>query len=379
MKKILFLSALFAVLIVVPVMAYGATLKTGENYYLGSGEKINDNLYTAGAGVNIAGTVAGDLFVAGGNIIVSGPVSADLNAMGGTINVSSDVAGDMRLMGGNIMIASYAGGELLAAGGLITIMPGTVIGKDIKIAGGSISYEGNAGGSVVIKGDKIYINGAIGKDVSITAREITLGPKTLIGAKFDYYSPKEATIESGATIRGAVNFHKTEMPAKKPTGAWFFFGIFTLALLIKTLMFITASLVALYFTGNHVRAIVKNASSNFWKETGRGFIILFIAPVAIIISFATIIGITLGLIALFVYLAFVFVAAVIAGLLFAQLALKYVFKKENYELNWWVVILAILALAVITCIPFVGPIFTLVLVFAALGSSASYVYKKLKE
>ncbi len=379
MKKIIFLSFLLAVLVIVPVVAYGATIKFGENYNLNSGEKINDNLYAAGANVNIAGAVAGDLFAAGGNIIVSGPVSADLIAAGGTLNISGNVADDLRLAGGNINIANYIGGELLAAGGQMTIMSGTVIGKDVKIAGGNINYEGNAGGGVVIKSNSVYINGAVGKDLSVTAREITLGPKALIGGKFDYYSPKEAIIESGATIRGAVSFHKTEMPAKKPAGAWFFFGIFTLALIIKTLMFITASLVALYFTGDQVKSIVKNASANFWKEAGRGFIILFIAPVAIIISFATIIGITLGIIALLVYLMLVFVAAVIAGLLFAQLALKYVFKKENYELNWWVVVLAVAVLGLITFIPIAGWLFTLVLVFAALGSSAGYIYRKFRE
>lgn len=164
MKKILFLSALFAVLIIVPVAAYGATFKVSQNYYLNSSQTIKDNLYAAGADVNIAG----------GNVIISGAVGADLAAAGGTLNVSSDVAGDIRLVGGNIIITSNAGGELLAAGGQITLMPGSIISKDIKIAGGSINYEGNSGGGVIIKGNKVFINGAIGEDLSVTAREITL-------------------------------------------------------------------------------------------------------------------------------------------------------------------------------------------------------------
>ncbi|MCX6813105.1 MAG: hypothetical protein NTV77_01280 [Candidatus Azambacteria bacterium] len=379
MKKILFLSALFAVLAIVPVLAYGATFKTSQNYYLNSGETINDNLYVAGSDVNIAGATGGDLFVAGGNVIVSGPVSADLTAAGGTLNVSGDVTGDMRLAGGNVIIASNAGGELLAAGGQITLMPGSVIGKDVKIAGGSINYEGNAGGGAVIRGNKVYINGAVGKDLSVRAREITLGPKALIGGRFDYYSPKEATIEPGAAVRGAVNFHKTEIPAKGPIRAGIIFGIFTLALLVKTLMFITASLAVLYLARTHVKSIIREASFNFWKEAGRGFILFVVAPVAIIISFVTVIGITLGVIELFVYLAFIAIAAVIAVLLFAQLALKYIFKKENYELNWWVVILAVLTLGLITLIPIVGWLSIFIIFLAALGGFANYVYKKLKE
>lgn len=377
MKKILFLCTLGVVLIVVPVVVYGATFRAGENYYLNSGETIKDNLYAGSANVNVAGAVTGDLFTAGGNVIISGPIGSDLMAAGGTLNVSGDVAGDLRLAGGNVNIASKVGGELLVAGGQVSLMPGSLIGKDIKIAGGSINYDGNSAGGVVIKGQKVFINGAIGKDLSITAQEITLGPKALISGKFDYYSPKEATMKSGSTVRGAVNFHKVETPMRRPMRAGILFGIFTMAFIIKSLMFMTVALVALYFAGDQTKAIVKEASSNFWKEAGRGFIILIVVPVAIIISLVTVIGITLGLIALFVYLALITVSAVVSVLLFAELALKYVFKKENYELNWWVVILAVLGLNVITFIPIAGGLFMFILVLATLGSTAGYVYRKL--
>jgi len=378
MKKILFLSALFAVLTAIPILAFGATFKVGENYYLNSGSAINDNLYAVGGNVSIVGITNGDLFTAGSNVLISGPVYADLMAAAGGLNVSGKVSGDMRLVGGNVNITSSAGGELIVAGGQVSIMSGSVVNGDVKIAGGVINYSGTAGKGVVIKGNKVYINGTIEKDLSITAREITLGSGALVKGNFDYYSPKEATTEQGAVIRGAVNFHKTEMPAKKQS-LGFFFGLFTLALLVKTLMFVVASLAVFYLARTHVKSIVKEASSNFWKEAGRGFVLFIVAPVAIIISFVTIIGITLGLVALFVYLALVTMAAVIAVLLFAQLTLKYIFKKENYELNWWVVILAVLALGLISLIPFVGCLFVFIIVLAALGSFANYIFKKLKE
>ncbi len=378
MKKILFLSVLSAVLIIVPVLAYGATFKADQNYYLNPGLTINDNLYTVGSNVSIAGVVNGDLFTAGNNVLISGPVNADLAAAGNTLNVNGNVTGDMRLLGGNINITNSAGGELLAAGGQMNVMSGSIVKGDVKIAGGNVNYSGNAGGDVVINGNKVYINGTIEKNLSVKARDITLGSGTLIKGNFDYYSLKEAVIEQGATIRGTVNFHKTETPAKKQMPG-FIFGLFTLALLVKTMMFIVASLAALYLARTHVKSIVREASSNFWKEAGRGFILFIVAPVAIIISFITIIGITLGMIALFIYLALITIAAVIAGLLFAKLALKYIFKKENYELNWWIVILAVLALGLIALIPVAGWIFIFIIFLAALGSFANHVYKKLKE
>ncbi len=376
MKKILFLSALFAALVVVPISAFGATFKIGQNYYLNSGSVINDNLYAVGSNVSIAGIINGDLFTAGSNVLISGSVNADLAAAGGALNINGNVAGDMRLLAGNVNITNSAGGELLVVAGQVNIMSGSVIGKDVKIIGSIVNYSGNAGGGIDIKGNKVYINGAVGKDLSVKAREITLGPGALIKGNFDYYSPKEVVVEQGATVRGAVNFHKTEMPAKRPILAGIIFGVFTLALLIKTLMFITASLAVFYLARAHIKSIVKEASSNFWKEALRGFVLFVVAPVAIIICFITIIGITLGMIALFTYLALITITAVIAVLLFAQLALKHVFKKENYELNWWIVILAVLALGLIALIPIVGWLFIFIIFLAALGSLAKYVYAR---
>ena len=99
MKKILFLSFLFVILIIVPATSYGATFKIGQNYYLNSSEKLNDNVYATGAEINVAGAVNGDLSVAGGNVIVSGPVGADLSAAGGTLNINSNVYYTQRFCG----------------------------------------------------------------------------------------------------------------------------------------------------------------------------------------------------------------------------------------------------------------------------------------
>jgi hypothetical protein len=240
-----------------------------------------------------------------------------------------------------------------------------------------VNYNGDAKGGLAIKSSQAYVNGVVDKDLSVTAREITLGSGTLVKGNVDYYSPKEMIIEQGATIRGTVNFHKTKMPAKGNAQS-FILGLFTLGVFLKTIMFITAALVILYLAKNHVKPVVAEASSRFWQEVLRGFVVLVAVPVAIIISLFTVIGIVLGMVALFAYLALLVGAAVISALLFARLALKHVFKKENYELNWWLVIVAVLVLGLVNLIPFIGWLFTFVIFLASLGSLANYVYKRFK-
>ena len=118
---------------------------------------------------------------------------------------------------------------------------------------------------------------------------------------------------------------------------------------------------------------------NFWKEVGRGFVLLVVVPIASIISFITVIGAPLGFMALLSYIVLFIASLFVTVLVFAKLVMKYVFKKANYELNWWVVILSTLILAIISILPIVGFIFTFILFLSAFGALTGHVYKKLKE
>ncbi|MDD5569084.1 MAG: hypothetical protein PHG23_01560 [Candidatus Pacebacteria bacterium] len=378
MKKI-FLGVLVALFAVSPFLVFGATTAASENYYLSQSSVVNDNLYVAGSDVNVAGSVLGDLLAAGGNMFISGPVGGDLMLVGGTLNIISKVSGDVRVAGGNIMISNSVGGDLLAAGGQVNVLEGLSAGKDVKIAGGNVNFSGTAAGSMEVAGDQVYINGTVEKDLVVRAADITFGPKAVIRGNFDYYSPKEAVMEQGSAISGQTNFHKTAAPLKKETAKGFAWGFITLAWLLKSAMIILAGLVAIYVFKGPTQAVVEEALGKFWSNAGKGFGLLFLIPIAVILSFITVVASFLGLIALFAYIALLIASSIIAVLVFARLALKYIFKKEQYELNWWIVIIAALVLGAVSLIPFVGWLFTFVVFLAAFGSLTSYVFGKIKQ
>jgi cytoskeletal protein CcmA (bactofilin family) len=360
-KKISFVS-IFVTLMIVPFFAQGATFKTGKTYFLVPGSTINDNLYIASGNIGITGTVNGDVLAAGGNISISGPVSGDIAAAGGTINISSDVGGSVRVAGGNINISKLVGGDLVIAGGQIAVMPGSNVGKDAAIAGGSI-----------------YIDGIISGNLQVTGTEITLGPNAVIKGTFDYYSKIPATLEQGAVVGGATNFHKSNVPAKAPANRGFGFGLMGIFGLVKIMITFIAALALLLFFNSQVNTIVKKSVSNFWKEALRGFIILVVTPIAIILSFITVIGSLLGIIAVLFYVLFMIISSVVGILLFASLALKYLFKKDSYKLNWWITAVSALALGLISIIPIVGWIFSFIIFISAMGSTSDFVYRKLRS
>jgi len=379
MNKKLLSGILATVFIVAPFLVHGATLIAEKNYYLTPSMVINDNLYAVGSDANMSGTVTGDLCILGGNVLVSGSTEGDLMSVGGTVNTSGKVSGDERVAGGNIMISNSIGGDLLVAGGQISVLPGTTIGKDVEIAGGTINYSGNGNGELDIRGRDVFINGKVSGDVSVYAENVKLGPNAVIIGNFDYSSPNQAVLEQGATVNGATNFNKTVMAGNKDMpskGA--FLGFVTMGLMVKSIMIIISALVLIYFFKKQTEVIITEAASNFWKNTGKGFIFLIIIPAAIIVSFMTVIGIALGGIAALLYAALLIISSVLANLLFAYLCMKYIFKKEKYNLNWWIVILATLVFGIILLIPFIGWLFRFIILLAAFGSLVSYVFSKFK-
>jgi hypothetical protein len=380
MNKKLFSGFLAAVFFVVPFLVHGATLEADRSYYLAPGVTVNDNLYAAGSDANVSGAVLGDLFIFGGNVVVSGIVSGDLMSVGGTLNINGKVDGDERVAGGNIMISNIVGGDLFVAGGQINVLPGSIVGKDVEIAGGTVNYSGESNGRLSIKGGDVFVNGKVNGDLFVEARSIRIGPNAVITGSFDYSSPAQATLEQGSIISGTTNFTKIDMPQKKEApGTGMFLGFITLGLIIKLVMIIIVALVLVCFFKKQTQAIVEEGVSKFWNNTGKGFMWLVVIPAAIILSFITVIGSVLGIAAGLIYAVSIIISSVIANLLFVGLCMKYIFKKEKYELNWWIVVLGVLVFGLISLIPFIGWLFKFIIFLAAFGSVSTHVLNKFKD
>ncbi len=374
MAKKIFALALVAVLLS-PLSAYGAVFQGGETYYLQSGTTVDDNLYAGGGTVGINGAVNGDLMAGGGSVSILGPVSGDVALAGGQISVNSQIGGDVRIAGGNITVMKSVAGDLVIAGGQISVLPDSSIGKDAKIFGGTINYSASTAGNLEIRGGVVLVDGPVAGNLSVYAEDVKLGPNAKISGNFDYYSQKQAILEQGASVSGQTNFHKTTVPARQESKKAFA-GFLTGWWLIKSLALIIAGLILIYVFGSVTKAVVEESAKNFWKEALLGFAILVAVPFAIIISFFSVVGIFLGFLLIPIYIAHILIAAVIAPMTFARLALKYVFRKENFEINWWVLAVSVLAFGLISMIPVIGWLFGFVIFLSAFGSVSSYIYRR---
>lgn len=368
MKK--YLGLVIGLAMLLPITVFGAEFKAGDKT-LNSTETIQDNLYVAGSNFNLMGTVEGDLIVAGGTINVLGVVTGDILVFGGTINISGRVGGDVRVVGGTILINGQIGGEVIVAGGNISVLPGTTIGGGAYVVGGNINFGGSVKGNLVI-----------------ASNQIILAEGLKVAGNFDYYSQKEMTIKkmaigekvsSGTTISisGTVTFHKQAVKEQGWANKFPFLAFLTFWWLVGIASATILAWLLFYLWPAESKNMISTALSSSGRELLRGFVLFFMIPISALFCLITIVGLPLALVGGFFFVILTVLAAAVSGLLIAGLLARLLFKKKETELNWWLILLGIFAIAIIKLIPLVGWIISFLIYLIAFGVLTNKIYTKL--
>lgn len=344
----------------VPAVSLAAYLSAGTSVVLPPAPAGGANAYLAGGTVDAANAVNGDLLAAGGTIIVSSKVQGDIMAAGGTVNILDASAEDVRVAGGNVTIGGIFKGEVMAVGGQITVTPDTTIAKDSYIAGGALIFMGSENGALTFMGGNLRIDGTVNGNLIVKkANKVTIGSQAIIKGNFEYSAPVPVVIEQGGQVFGQTTFHKT-MP---PTGST---SIITLGLIVKFFTILATAYLLWYLRRKDMIAVVQDTHERFWKNLFHGFACLVLVPVAVIILFVTIVGFIPAIVALFIYIALLFLATPVA-MVVATSALMGLVKQSRTELAWYHILLGGVVLTLVCIIPFVGWIICFVIYLASLG------------
>ena len=376
MKKIFLVVALS--LLVMPLAALAA-IRQDPNFTLGKNEVVNKNLYTGGSSVNIQGKAERDVFIGGGTISVLGEVGNDLAAAGGNLMIDGNIGDDARLAGGNISVNGKIGGELLVAAGQISLNSGLEVGGDTMLAGGSLLVDGIFHGNLTALGDSVRIDGKIAGNVKVkTDKKLIIGSQAEISGNLDYTASEKLSVQDSAKVKGKVTFNELKV-IKAEKAKKGFLGMWGIGWLVGLMIYLTAALVALFLLRKKLEKAVSYALANFGKETLRGFIILVVLPVAIVISFVTVIGVMLGGTGILLYILMSVFGSILASILLGSLIFRLILKKPDFTADWRSVVVGGVALKIIQLIPLVGWIFTFVFFLAAFGTLFNYLYGNFRK
>ena len=360
---------IFILIVLCPSFAQAAELRAGETWALATGEILNDDLYAAGGSIGIGGTVRGDVIGAGGTVNITGIVDADVIAAGGTVNVAGQVGDDVRVAGGTVTLSGKVVGDVVVAGGTVKMLPGTLVGGDVIANGGEVIIDGAITGSVRANGNVIRLDGLVAGPVNANAGKISMGSRARLQGGLSYSAPREVAMAQGAQVIGPTRFQRAsdggDGTAADFLGAWFF---------LRLVLALVSGVIAVWLFRNVSRRLVRDSLSHPGHELLRGFVLLIMVPVTLVLLFVTVVGLPLGFIGALLYAAFLIIANIYAGILLGSWLWKRIRKQAQYDITIPAAIAGIFLLWAVSWIPIVGWLLQFGLMLMAFGAIFHLLY-----
>jgi cytoskeletal protein CcmA (bactofilin family) len=290
----------------------------GVDTIVQEGEKIEGGLSAFGANIEIAGAVDGGIEAFGANIVVSGKNQGDLK---------------------------FAGANVILSGQFLDIVNGMSA--------------------------NLTISGTFEDDVEVRAARITIGPTAVIKGDLAYataiFERKEGSQILGKVVRmesdeGKAWFRNKGQHTKGPD-----YLAKSLFWIISTLALIVVGLLINYFVPKPTEEIVSSISGSIWRSLGIGLAFLVVAPLCIIITLFTVIGIPLGIISLFIYIIMIFISRVYVALWIGRKVLGHF--REVFATSFLRPFLAgTIIIGILLLIPVMGWLLRFFLLFIGVGA-----------
>src|SRR3989344_1158887 len=353
----------------VPTIAFAArtpsSFSAGRSLLVASSSP--GNAYSAGLSVVRTANVLGDLSVFGGSVVTAAPVSGDELLVAGSIRSRARVGGDLRAVGGSISVEDPVNGDLAAFG--YSVNDSGRVGGNIFIIAANTTLSNGASGPVTIYGNNISLSGDFANNVNIVAiGRVALAASTTIAGKLSYQSPELAVIPQSAVIIGGVEYTNASYLPDAGTSrilAVISIGFFLFVRILGALI-LTGLLAALF--PRLAEAVTDRAytarPSKILLTILLGFAVFVVTPVLFLILALTFVGIGLAILLFISYSFIVLLSIAYAGILLGSLFSRRYMNRET--VLWHDGVFGMLALSLISLVPYVGvPIVLLLTMFTS--------------
>ncbi len=322
-------------------------------------EAVNQDLYAAGQSVQLRAAVDGDAVAAGRRVTVSGDVTGDVIAAGETVTLKGAVGDDVRAAGRFVSVWGSVADHLVLAGADIIVQPEASVAHWAWLAGSNVELAGDIGGDLRAAGETVIISGRIGGDADILSDDIRVESGARILGDLTWRGDRPPSVADGAEIVG--NLIEAPLPDQFRDEERGIGGVIIGVIAV----FVAAA--AIYLLGPN---LVARTSEVIGRTPGRslliGLAVLVGMPLLIVVLMATVIGWMLALIVLAAYLLLVLLAGLIALLAVERLALGRWATTRNKRLV--TIMLVVVAAALLSLIPVIGPLVTASLILFGLGA-----------
>ncbi|WP_162798232.1 hypothetical protein [Sulfitobacter sp. SK011] len=166
------------------------TTSTAETVTLQNG---NDTFF-AGGQVSETIDARGDTFLAARSAQVRGATQGDLHVSGFDVSVSADATEDLYAIGANVVIRGAVAEDLSAAGFSVRTEQTSQTQGNARLMGNTVTIEGPVTGVLSVMGRDVILNAPIKGDARILAQTLSFGPGAVVSGTLTYSTQEKIAV-----------------------------------------------------------------------------------------------------------------------------------------------------------------------------------------
>jgi hypothetical protein len=312
-----------------------------------------------------------DLLIVGNNVSVTHKVAEDLFGAANTVDINSDIGQDLHVAGSTVRINGSVGDDLFAGGNTVRVTVSSV--DDVFAAGNLVEIIADrVEGSVYAGGQKVNIKGDIWGSVRTGAEIVNIKSGTKIAGDLITLGTNEPTIEEGVEISGEVRHSYPDRKAGRTERN------LIMAWVASVLVWFAVAVVLVYLLPSFVKDIVGTALTKGGKSLGVGFVwVALLLPVFVILMI-TFVGWPLAIMTALVTISLLIAAYAYSMVVVGSWIMRRV-KKVESKISWQHILLGVVIMRVVSIVPVVGWLVSVVVVLLTLGATVLVLWERLKS
>ncbi|MFN1834150.1 hypothetical protein AB2B38_002715 [Balneola sp. MJW-20] len=348
------------------VSAQNTQYQSAESIRISENDTLTGNTWLAGSLIEVSGFIDNDLFAAGEQIFLEGNIKDDAFLAGSNISFRGEVNDMLVTAGETVIIDGLVRGDLLSFGSNIHITNEGHIEGNAILMGSNVSFEGGIiDGWLRVGGNKIRLDGKVGKYTEIWSKDITFGTaydaaySTTINSEVPVYKENLGVIPDDLVI----SIEEKNIWQFLLVRLWVFASI----LLTGILLF--------WLFPDSAKDLHKFACESYWKNTGTGLLSFIFIPILILVLLGLILTIPLGILLGLTYLIILFLSYILVAMVIGVKVIE-IFKKEGNNSNfYWGLFAGMILISILINLPYIGWLFNILLIFYGLGSIVHYIIR----
>lgn len=204
-RNALLAAGVCAVVLALALPAVASETSNAEFVIIPEGDIFPEDLYAGAIRVVVNGTLDGDLVAfAAEDVVITGTVTGSVTAVAPSVRVEGNVEGSLRVSGNRLEIDGSVGRDVVAAVFSAGLGPDSDVGGDVLIWGRDVAALGSVGGDVQGAQRNLELAGSIDGDVDVAVSRLTVVGALNVDGDFGYRSGNEAIGLGQVTAEGTI-------------------------------------------------------------------------------------------------------------------------------------------------------------------------------